>query len=84
MSDERDTVDVKLLGLGLDDAEGHVRVTKGKDFHLVGGSETTHAKMQDTAMEVQHQLDKRGLSLRDCDAGEFDAIAQAAGLKKRR
>ena len=80
MGDEHD---VKLLGLGLDNQDGHVRVTKGEQFHLVGGSQETHAKMQDTAMTVQHELDKRGLKLSECAPREFDDIAKRAGLTRR-
>ena len=28
-----------MLGLGLDNQDGHKRVTKGDNFYLVGGSE---------------------------------------------
>src|SRR4051794_35199273 len=37
-----------LLGLGLD-GDGQVRITRGENFLLLGGSQTTHEEMQDTA-----------------------------------
>ena len=36
-----------LLGVGLDNEDGHVRVTRGDNFHLVGGSRDTHESMQE-------------------------------------
>ena len=34
-----------LLGLGMDGKDGHVRITSGPEFHLVGGSKETHELM---------------------------------------
>ena len=46
-----------LLGLGFDNKDGHVRVTKGKNFRLYGGSEVTHDEMQEKAIKFNEQLD---------------------------
>ena len=35
-----------MLGVGLDNQDGHKRVTKGDNFYLVGGSEETHERMK--------------------------------------
>jgi hypothetical protein len=40
---------VGLIGLGLDNQDGHKRITQGEEFLLVGGSEETHERMQDGA-----------------------------------
>ncbi len=50
----------KLLGIGLDNEDGHKRLTRGKDFVLAGGSEETHAQMQETVIKVNERLEKRG------------------------
>jgi hypothetical protein len=70
-----------LLGLGLDCKDGHVRVTKGKNFRLYGGSEETHEAMQEKAIKFNEQLDKRRKSLDSIDEGEFREIAEKIGLK---
>ena len=54
-----------MLGLGLDNDDGHTRLTRGENFLLAGGSYETHAKMQETAIKVNEQLDKRGQKLED-------------------
>ena len=70
-----------LLGLGLDCKDGHVRVTKGKNFRLYGGSESTHDLMQEKAIKFNEQLDRRSKTLDDVNEDEFREIAQKVGLK---
>ncbi len=65
----------KLLGLGLDAQDGHVRVTKGENFHLVGGSEETHGVMQEKAIKMNEHLKKRGKTLDTVSHDEFTDIA---------
>lgn len=63
-----------LLGLGLDGNDGHTRLTRGDNFVLYGGSEETHSCMQETAIKVNEQLDRRGKRLEDVSAGELADI----------
>lgn len=70
-----------LLGLGLDCKDGHVRVTKGKNFALLGGSEETHDMMQEKAIKFNEQLNKRQKSLDSLSEKEFYDIARDIGLK---
>lgn len=69
-----------LLGLGLDGDDGHVRLTKGPDFRLLGGSERTHARMLEHAMALQDELRRRGKQLADVDPAELRAIARRIGI----
>ena len=41
-----------MLGIGLDNKDGHKRITKGDNFMLVGGSEETHERMTETAIKI--------------------------------
>ena len=67
-----------LIGLGLDNEDGHTRLTRGKNFLLCGGSQETHAKMQETAIKVNEQLDRKGKRLEDVTPREmFDILDQA-------
>jgi hypothetical protein len=58
-----------LLGVGLD-GDGEKRVTKGKDFLLVGGSEATHERMTEHAIRLNEELDRRGIELSDVRSAE--------------
>ena len=70
-----------LLGLGFDSKDGHVRITKGENFRLFGGSQETHEMMQEKAVKFNEQLDKRRKTLDDLNEKEFHDIARKIGLK---
>lgn len=65
----------KLLGLGLDAADGVTRVTKGKNFHLVGGSEDTHESMQEKCIKFNEKLDAKGKAIEQLEPREFLDLA---------
>jgi hypothetical protein len=54
-----------ILGLGLDAADGHKRLTRGSNFVLFGGSEETHKSMQETVVKLNEELDRRRKRLED-------------------
>jgi hypothetical protein len=61
---------VGFVGVGLDNEDGHKRLTRGEYFLLVGGSEATHERMQDTAVRFTEALDRKGKTLKDTSAEE--------------
>jgi hypothetical protein len=65
-----------LLGVGFDADDGQVRLTRGKNFALVGGSEKTHAVMQETAVKINEHVDRKGKRLEDVTANEVRDICQ--------
>ena len=69
-----------LTGLGFDHKDGHVRLTKGENFRLLGGSTETHEIMQEKAIKFNEQLGKRHKTLDDIDEKEFREIAKVVGL----
>lgn len=69
-----------LLGLGFDCKDGHVRITKGKNFRLYGGSKETHQLMQEKAIKFNEQLDRKAKTLDDIEINEFYDIANKIGL----
>jgi hypothetical protein len=69
---------VGLFGLGLDDADGHRRITRTGEFVLVGGSEETHERMQETAIRFEEALEQRGKTLADAEIAEvIDLLNEA-------
>ena len=71
-----------LLGLGLDNDDGHVRITRGTNFRLFGGSQETHEQMQDKAIHFNEQLKKREKRLEDINVEEFHEIAESIGMNR--
>lgn len=67
-----------LLGIGLDNKDGHKRLTRGDHFVMVGGSEETHERMTETAIRFNEKLAKRGKELGELSPEEFRDIMQDA------
>jgi hypothetical protein len=67
-----------FLGVGLDSEDGHQRLTRSEHFLLVGGSNETHEKMQDTAIHFGEALKNRGKTLPETSPEEaFDLLRDA-------
>lgn len=65
-----------LVGIGLDDDGGHVRITSGDSLRIEGGSSETHDKMQEKAKEILMHLDRYGLSLKDITKEEAEKLSE--------
>lgn len=61
---------VGFFGLGLDNADGHQRITHSDHFLILGGSEETHEHMQDTAIRFAEALRRRGKALDEATVEE--------------
>jgi hypothetical protein len=65
-----------LVGLGLDNDDGHKRLTKGEQFAIVGGSEETHGRMTETVVKTFEELKHRRKHLSEVEANELAEIIQ--------
>lgn len=75
MSKKRKTApQAALLGVGLDNKDGHKRITTGEQFAIVGGSEETHGRMTETVVKTFEELKNRGKHLHEVDHGELADI----------
>jgi hypothetical protein len=63
-----------LLGVGLDNKDGHKRITTGEQFAIVGGSEETHGRMTETVIKTFEQLKGRGKHLHEVELQELADI----------
>jgi hypothetical protein len=69
-----------ILGIGLDNTDGHKRITKTEEMVLVGGSEETHERMQETAIKFEEGLERRGKTLAEAEVAEvIDLLHEARG-----
>jgi hypothetical protein len=69
---------VGLFGVGLDNTDGHKRITEAEDILLIGGSEETHERMQDVVIYFTESLQERGKRLRDAEPQEVIDLLQKA------
>lgn len=58
----------------------HVRITKGDNFYLRGGSEVSHSSMRAKVIEFNAFLRKKGVLLDDASEDQLLEAAQAAGF----
>jgi hypothetical protein len=71
----------------LDGSDEVVRVTRGENFDLLGGSEDTHRSMQEKCVKFGEKLQAAGKQLEDLERQEFLDLAsqcQMNVLKLRR
>ncbi len=69
---------VGLLAVAFDHTDEHKRITKSPEFILVGGSEETHANMQDMAIRFSETMRKRGKQLPETPVEEIIEILHKA------
>lgn len=56
-----------VLGVGLDHADGHKRITQAEKFSIVGGSEETHERMTETLVKTFEDLKRSGKALEETE-----------------
>jgi hypothetical protein len=67
-----------IIGVGLDNEDGHKRITTGEKFLLVGGSENTHEQMTETIVKTFEELKRRDKQLETVDPRELGEIIHKA------
>jgi hypothetical protein len=67
-----------VVGLGLDAADGHRRITRTEEMVLIGGSAETHERMQETAIRFAEELEKTGRPLQETPIRDAIAILRDA------
>jgi hypothetical protein len=63
-----------LLGVGLDNDDGHKRITTGEQFAILGGSADTHERLTETAVKTFEELKSRGKALHKVEPQELAEI----------
>jgi len=66
----------QLIGVGLDQIDGHKRITQAERFAIVGGSQETHERMTETVIKTFETLDRRGKNLDQVDPHQLKDIIQ--------
>jgi hypothetical protein len=69
---------VGFLGVGLDGKDEHTRLTRSEHFVLLGGSDETHERLQDTAIRFEEELQKKGKTLEETSTEEALDILRKA------
>ena len=80
MTSKRPDPKMGLLGLGLDNAGGHVRMTRGENFHLYGGSQETHERMQESCIKFNERLARLGKKMEQLEGKQLRELASDCGM----
>lgn len=67
----RNKTTAHLLGIGLDNQDGHKRITRAEKFSVIGGSEETHERVTETFIKTFEELKKRGKDLEEAELREL-------------
>jgi hypothetical protein len=65
-----------LLGLGLDNEDGHKRITTAEKFVVLGGSAETHEKLTETAVKTFEELKRRSKPIETVEWNELSEIIE--------
>lgn len=63
-----------LVGIGMDNTDGHKRITKGPGIIVVGGSKETHEKLTERAIKFSEEAARRGKEVSDLSPREAQDI----------
>jgi len=67
---------VRLLGVCSDGNDDHIRITQGKDFDVLMGSEESHAYMRSLIIRIEEELVRRGLNLDQLNPDELGDLVK--------
>jgi len=65
---------IRLLGVGFDAEDGHVRISKGEKYDVLMGSDESHEYIRRLIQDIEKAIEERGLSLDDITPEEFTEL----------
>ena len=79
MKAQRHESPAHLIGLGLDNRDGHVRISRGENFHVFSGSSETHERMTAACIKLNERMVRQGRKLGELSRAEFVALLAEVG-----
>ncbi len=68
---------IRLLGVGFDAEDGHVRITTGDKFDVIMGSDESHDYMANLIRRIEEELEAQGLQLDELSPDKFSEIVNS-------
>ncbi len=65
---------IRLLGVGFDADDGHIRITKGEKFDILMGSDESHEYLAQLIARIESEIKKRGMNLDEMTPEELSEI----------
>ena len=70
---------IRLLGVGFDADDGHVRLTTGNKFDVIMGSDESHEYIIKLIMKIEEELEAQGLNLDELSPEKLGEIVKGIG-----
>ena len=67
---------VRLLGVGFDADDGHIRITSGDKYDVLMGSDGSHDYLNRLLSGVEREIKQRGLDLDSMSPEDLQSIVQ--------
>ena len=67
---------IRLLGVGFDAEDGHVRITAGDKFDVIMGSDESHEYITKLIMKIEVELEAQGLNLDELSPEQLGEIVK--------
>ena len=68
---------VRLLGIGFDADDDHVRITKGENFDVLMGSDESHEYISELIQDIEREIKERGLALDDLSPEQLSELVKS-------
>ena len=63
-----------LVGIALDNTDGHKRLTRSESFSVVGGSQETHERMAHMLIKTMEDIRRTGKDLSSLEPEEINTL----------
>jgi hypothetical protein len=67
---------IRLLGVGFDAEDGHLRLTKGENYDVLMGSDESHEYLQRLIQNIEAELLEQHLGLDDLTPEQFSDLVR--------
>ena len=67
---------IRLLGVGFDTDDGHIRISQGDRFDVIMGSAECHEYIRTLIQEIEQAMDERGMCLNDLTPKAFTELVE--------
>jgi hypothetical protein len=72
---------VRILGVGNDQTDGHIRITQGDSYDVLQGDEQTHEYIAKLCADIEQHIAGLGYSLQDLSIEQLQSIIQEVVAK---
>ncbi len=68
---------IRLLGVGFDADDGHIRITQSDHHDVFMGSAESHEYLEQLIQRIEDKIESSGLSLEDLDPDELSGLVNS-------